>query len=41
VKRDIQKVIEEHEDERDAARDALRRFVDKVVIPSGDGLLQW
>jgi site-specific DNA recombinase len=30
----------EHENQRHAAREALRGFVDKIVIPSGDGLLQ-
>ena len=30
----------EHDDERDAARQALRGFLDKIVIPPGDGLLQ-
>ena len=30
----------EHDDQRDAAREALRGFVDQIVIPSGDGLLQ-
>jgi hypothetical protein len=30
----------EHDDQRDAAREALRGFVEKIVIPSGDGPLQ-
>ena len=30
----------EHEGEHDAARQALRGFLDKIVIPPGDGLLQ-
>lgn len=30
----------EHDDQRDAARQALRGFIDKIVIPPGDGLLQ-
>lgn len=30
----------EHDDQRDAARQALRGFLDKIVIPPGDGLLQ-
>jgi len=30
----------EHGGERDAARHALRGFLDKIVIPPGDGLLQ-
>ena len=30
----------EHDDQRDAARQALRGFLDKIVIPAGDELLQ-
>ena len=30
----------EHDEQRDAARLALREFLDKIVIPPGDGLLQ-
>jgi hypothetical protein len=30
----------EHDAQRDAARQALRGFLDKIVIPAGDGLLQ-
>ncbi len=30
----------EHDEHRDAARQALRGFLDKIVIPPGDGLLQ-
>ena len=30
----------EHDEQRDAARLALRGFLDKIVIPPGDGLLQ-
>ena len=30
----------EHDEQRDAARQALRGFLDKIVIPPGDGLLQ-
>ena len=30
----------EHEGEHDAARQALRGFLEKIVIPPGDGLLQ-
>jgi site-specific DNA recombinase len=30
----------EHDEEHDAARQALRGFIDKIVIPPGDGLLQ-
>jgi hypothetical protein len=30
----------EHDEQRDAARQALRGFLDKIVIPEGDGLLQ-
>ena len=30
----------EHDEERDAARQALRGFLEKIVIPPGDGLLQ-
>jgi hypothetical protein len=30
----------EHNEERDAARVALRGFLDRIVIPEGDGLLQ-
>ena len=30
----------EHDEEHDAARQALRGFLDKIVIPPGDGLLQ-
>jgi site-specific DNA recombinase len=30
----------EHDEQRDAARLALRGFLDKIVIPEGDGLLQ-
>ena len=30
----------EHDEQRDAARQALRGFVEKIVIPTGDGLLQ-
>ena len=30
----------EHDDQRDAARQAQRGFLDKIVIPPGDGLLQ-
>jgi site-specific DNA recombinase len=30
----------EHEGEHDAARQALRGFLDRIVIPPGDGLLQ-
>lgn len=30
----------EHDDHRDAAREALRGFVDGIVIPPGDGLLR-
>jgi hypothetical protein len=30
----------EHDEHRDAARQALRGFIDKIVIPPGDGLLQ-
>jgi len=30
----------EHDEERDAARQALRGFLDKIVIPRGEGLLQ-
>jgi site-specific DNA recombinase len=30
----------EHEEQRDAARQALRGFLDKIVIPPGEGLLQ-
>lgn len=30
----------EHDDERDAARQTLRGFIDRIVIPPGDGLLQ-
>jgi hypothetical protein len=30
----------EHDDQRDHARQALRNFVDKIVIPPGGGLLQ-
>jgi site-specific DNA recombinase len=30
----------EHDKQRDAAREALRGFVDKILIPPGDGLLQ-
>jgi DNA invertase Pin-like site-specific DNA recombinase len=30
----------EHDEHRDAARQALRGFLEKIVIPSGDGLLQ-
>jgi hypothetical protein len=32
--------IHEHEGEHDAARQALRGFLEKIVIPSGNGLLQ-
>lgn len=31
----------EHDDQRDAARQALRGFLQKIVILPGDGLLQW
>jgi site-specific DNA recombinase len=30
----------EHDEQRDEARQALRGFVEKLVVPSGDGLLQ-
>ena len=30
----------EHDEQRDAARQALRGFLEKIVIPPGDGLLQ-
>ncbi len=30
----------EHDEQRDAARQALRGFLDRIVIPPGDGLLQ-
>jgi hypothetical protein len=30
----------EHDEHRDAARQALRGFLDKIIIPPGDGLLQ-
>lgn len=30
----------ENDQEHDAARQALRGFLDKIVIPPGDGLLQ-
>ncbi len=30
----------EHDEQRDAARQALRGFLDKILIPPGDGLLQ-
>jgi site-specific DNA recombinase len=30
----------EHDEQRDAARRALRGFLEKIVIPPGDGLLQ-
>lgn len=30
----------EHDEQRDAARQALRGFLDKIVIPPGEGLLQ-
>jgi hypothetical protein len=30
----------EHDDQRDAARQALRGFLVKIVIPPDDGLLQ-
>jgi hypothetical protein len=30
----------EHDEHRDAARQALRGFLEKIVIPPGDGLLQ-
>jgi hypothetical protein len=30
----------EHDGQRDAAREALRGFLEKIVIPPGDGLLQ-
>jgi hypothetical protein len=30
----------EHDDRRDAAREALRGFLEKIVIPPGHGLLQ-
>jgi site-specific DNA recombinase len=30
----------ERDDEHDAARQALRGFIDKIIIPPGDGLLQ-
>ena len=30
----------EHDEQRDAARQALRGLLDKIVIPAGDGLLQ-
>ena len=30
----------EHDNQRDQARQALRNFVDKIVIPPGIGLLQ-
>ena len=30
----------QHDDQRDAAREALRGFVQAIVIPAGDGLLQ-
>jgi hypothetical protein len=30
----------EHDEQRDAARLALRRFIEQIVIPPGDGLLQ-
>ena len=30
----------EHDGERDTARQALRGFIEKIVIPPGDGLLQ-
>jgi hypothetical protein len=30
----------ENDGQRDAARQALRGFLDKIVIPPGDGLLQ-
>ena len=30
----------EHDDQRDQARQALRNFVDKIVVPPGTGLLQ-
>jgi hypothetical protein len=30
----------EYDEQRDAARQALRGFLEKIVIPPGDGLLQ-
>jgi hypothetical protein len=30
----------EHDEQRDAARQALRGFLDRILIPSGDGLLR-
>jgi hypothetical protein len=30
----------EHDEQRDAARQALRRFLQSIIIPPGDGLLQ-
>ena len=30
----------EHDEQRDAARQALRGFLERIVIPPGDGLLQ-
>jgi hypothetical protein len=30
----------EHDEQRDAARLALRGFLDKIIIPPGEGLLQ-
>ena len=30
----------EDEDQREAARSALRGFIDQIVIPAGDGLLE-
>ena len=30
----------EHDEQRDAARQALRGFLDRIEIPPGDGLLQ-
>jgi site-specific DNA recombinase len=30
----------EHDEQRDAARLALRGFLEKIIIPPGDGLLQ-
>ncbi len=30
----------EHDEHRDAARQALRGFLERILIPEGDGLLQ-